>query len=118
MFASGKIAWFLSNPQTLAFVLLLLGTALLFGRRWRLGRAVIALVIAAAGLLIVLPVGRWSMQLLEHRFPQPTLPGRIDGIILLGGEIDQELTLAYGVPSFGNGAGRILGFAALARRYP
>lgn len=118
MFAASKIAWFIVNPQTMAFLLLALGTALLFTRAWRRGRALITAVLALAVITIVLPVGRWSVQALEHRFPQPTLPARVDGIILLGGEIDQEPSLAYGQPIFVNGAGRLLAFADLARRYP
>jgi uncharacterized SAM-binding protein YcdF (DUF218 family) len=118
MFVVSKILWFLGNPQTLALLVLLVGTLLLFGRRWHLGRAIVAFITALAMLLVVLPAGRWSMQLLEHRFPPPDLPSHVDGIILLGGEIDQEVTLAYGVPSLPNGAGRILAFAALAHRYP
>ncbi|HEX9461689.1 MAG TPA: YdcF family protein [Alphaproteobacteria bacterium] len=118
MFAASKIAWFIANPQTLAFLLLALGTALLFTKAWRRGRTVIAAVLGLAVITIVLPVGRWSVQALEHRFPQPTLPAQVDGIILIGGEIDQEPSLAYGQPIFVNGAGRLLAFADLARRYP
>jgi uncharacterized SAM-binding protein YcdF (DUF218 family) len=118
MFATGKIAWALINPQTVAFFVLALGTLLLFGRGWRRGRAIVGAILALAVLTVAVPVGRWSMQFLEYRFPQPTLPAHIDGIILLGGEIDQEASLAYGLPSVDSGSNRLLAFADLARRYP
>jgi uncharacterized SAM-binding protein YcdF (DUF218 family) len=119
MFELAKIYLFLANPARLAYIALMIGVALLFTRRWRLGRALLVVLTVLSLVFTVLPAGNWLLAQLEYRFPrlQP-LPDRIDGIILLGGEINQQLTLAHGQPVIGHGASRLLAFADLAQRYP
>jgi uncharacterized SAM-binding protein YcdF (DUF218 family) len=69
-------------------------------------------------VLGTVPVGDWLLYQLEHRFPQMTAPPtHVDGIILLGGEINARRTLESGQPSLGRSA-RLLAFADLARRFP
>ena len=118
MFATSKIAWFLVNPPTVAFFVLAVGTILLFTRRWRAGRLIVGATMVLSAVLMVAPVGTWLFRVLEYRFPPPNLPAHVDGIIVLGGEIDSKLSLAHGQPVIGEGAARLLGFAELARRYP
>ncbi len=118
MFAASKIIWFLVNPMTVAFFVLSAGTALLFTRRWRAGRVIVATTVTISLVVMVVPVGTWLYRVLEYRFPQPTLPAHVDGIIVLGGEIQSKLSLAHGQPVIGEGAARLLAFADLARRYP
>ena len=68
--------------------------------------------------LTLLPVGQLTLRPLEERFPQPDLPARIDGIILLGGSVHTEMTADRGQPVLNSAAERITEFVALARRYP
>lgn len=119
MFELGKIYLFLAHPVRVAYLVLIIGVLLLFTRRWRLGRALLAGLIVVNLVLCILPVGNWLLAQLEQRFPRlDPLPARIDGIVLLGGEINQQLTLAHGRPVIGHGASRLLAFADLARRHP
>lgn len=118
MFELGKIFTFVSHPARLAFVLLCVGIVLLFTRRWRAGRALLAMILAASLVLGTAPVGDWLLHRLEYRFPalaEP--PPRVDGVILLGGEINAARTLATGQPVMGRAA-RLLAFAELSRRFP
>lgn len=42
----------------------------------------------------------------------------VDGVIVLGGAVDQNLTEARGIPALNGAAERMTEFVALARRYP
>ena len=96
-----------------------LGAILLTTRLASLGRK---LSIASLVLLVIAgfsPLGNLLLYSLEQRFP-PWDPshGAPDGIIILGGSIDPDLSLAHGTTVIRNAADRIVAAAALARRYP
>jgi len=119
VFVLSKIFTFLVQPERLAFAGLVVGIALLYTRRWRLGRTILAVLLGASVVLGTVPVSDWLLRALEFRFPVPRpLPEHVDGIIMLGGEINPELTLQNDQPVLGRGAARLLAFANLARRYP
>lgn len=96
-----------------------LGAVLSATRFVALGRR---LLIAAAVLLAVAafsPVGRLLLYPLESRFPHwDPGQGAPDGIIVLGGSIDADASLASGAPVVARAADRIIAAAALARKYP
>lgn len=119
MFELGKILWGIANPVGVLFVLLCGGTALLFTRYWRTGRGfVVGVVLVGAGAG-ALPINGYLLRQLEERFARPVpLPERVDGILLLGGEVDQYSTLRRGEPVVREGSNRLLAFAHLARLYP
>jgi uncharacterized SAM-binding protein YcdF (DUF218 family) len=118
MFELGKVFIFVFHPARIAFVLLCAGILLLFSRRWRMGRALLAGLLVLSATLGTVPAGDWLLNKLEYRFPRPAeLPPRVDGIILLGGEINAVRTLATGLPVMGRAA-RLLAFAELSRRFP
>jgi uncharacterized SAM-binding protein YcdF (DUF218 family) len=80
------------------------------------------LLITAAVLLAVAafsPAGRLLLYPLESRFP-PWTPGERapDGIIVLGGSIDADVSLARNMPVVRHSPDRIIAAAALARQYP
>ncbi len=119
MFVLSKIFLFVVRPDRLAFLALCVGIVLLYTRRARLGRALLTAVLGLSVVLGTVPVSDWLQARLEFRFPVPRpLPEHVDGIIMLGGEIDPALTLANNQPVLGRGASRLLAFANLARRYP
>lgn len=97
------------------------GTSLLFSaRRQRAGRRLLVLAVGTSMLLWVVPVGSWWLQAIEDSFAVPDpLPARIDGVVVLGGDIDTGLVRRTGPLSTG-GAGmpRLAAAAALANRYP
>lgn len=116
---ASKLLWMLAQPSNLLVLLLLLGVlALALGGR-RLARALLygtALVLLPVA---VLPVGEWLLLPLEKRFPAPqALSGQVDGVVVLGGGIDLELTAAHGAPALGESAERFTALIELARRYP
>jgi uncharacterized SAM-binding protein YcdF (DUF218 family) len=115
-FVLSKLFWILAQPGNLLLAALVGGS--LLGRRFRLGRALAA---AAAALLLavaVLPVGEWALRPLEERFPRPELPARVDGIVVLGGMVDQVVAHHRGAPALTDAAERLVEFADLARRFP
>jgi uncharacterized SAM-binding protein YcdF (DUF218 family) len=72
-------------------------------------------VLAIAGFS---PLGAILLQPLENRFPPPADLAAPAGIVVLGGAIDPDLTIARGVPTLLGSAARLTTGAALARRYP
>ena len=97
----------------------LLGAVLLATRRAVLARRLLstsALLLALCGFsslgkLLILP--------LEQRFPPwDASRGAPDGIVVLGGAIDPDLSAAYGQAVFTRSADRIVAAAILARQYP
>jgi uncharacterized SAM-binding protein YcdF (DUF218 family) len=97
----------------------LLGAILLATRLARFGRK---LMIAAVALLAICgfsPLGNWLLYPLEQRFPPwDAAGGAPDGIIVLGGPIDGDLSAAHGTAVVRNAPDRIIAAAALAHRYP
>jgi uncharacterized SAM-binding protein YcdF (DUF218 family) len=119
MFAFSKIFWMLVNPVTLFLALFLLGTALLFTRFRRFGRTLVATAATLMLLIGIFPVGGWLTERLENRFPaNPAIPSEITGIIVLGGTINQYLTVSRKQPSLSAGGERLTEFVYLARRFP
>jgi uncharacterized SAM-binding protein YcdF (DUF218 family) len=65
------------------------------------------------------PLGRLLLYPLESRFPPwDAVRGAPDGIIVLGGSIDVDLSAAHGVAVTSGGADRLIAAAMLANRYP
>jgi uncharacterized SAM-binding protein YcdF (DUF218 family) len=97
----------------------LIGAFLLATRFASLGRK---LMIAAVVLLAICgfsPFGSVALYPLEQRFPPwDAAHGAPDGIVVLGGSIDADLSAAHGVAVVEDSADRIIAAAALARRYP
>jgi uncharacterized SAM-binding protein YcdF (DUF218 family) len=95
------------------------GAILLVTRFASLGRK---LVISAVLLLVVCglsPLGTLLLYPLEQRFPPwDSARGAPDGIIVLGGSIEADLSTAHGAPVVRSSPDRIISAAALALRYP
>jgi len=94
--------------------------AILLATRWAaLGRRLLiisAVFLAVAGFS---PLGKLLLYPLEQRFPPwDASRGAPDGIIVLGGGIDPDLSAAHGRAAFLHAADRIVAAAALARKYP
>jgi uncharacterized SAM-binding protein YcdF (DUF218 family) len=92
-------------------------------RCWRSGgRHGFPLIVLATLLLVAvaaLPFGEWAAAPLEARFPAvATLPPRVDGVVVLGGAIDTEASVAHGQVALNDAAERLTAAAMLARRHP
>lgn len=115
MFPIVKTLECLFLPANLMALCAAIGLALLFTRRQRTGRCLVALAVAVMVAAVLAP---WPMQGLEDRFPPLPAPPHVDGIIVLGGGLDPVLSAARGQPALTRAGERILALAMLARRYP
>jgi len=116
MFELSKLLTPLLDPRTLLFVALVCGTLLLWTKVHRLGRWLVTGCVATSLLFFLLPIGPTLLHRLEHRFPRPQLPAKVDGIIALGGDFNVTLVQEYG-PTNGPSP-RLLALAELSRRFP
>jgi uncharacterized SAM-binding protein YcdF (DUF218 family) len=106
-------------PANFLIGLGVLGVLLLATRWVLLGRKLMVVSIALLAIGGFSPLGNWVLYPLEQQFPPwDATKGAPDGIVVLGGPIDPDLSLAHGVPAIGAGADRLIAAAALARRYP
>ncbi len=118
-FILSKTAGFFANPSNVLVAIGVIGIVLLRTRFARLGRRLMAVSILAIVVCGFLPFGTLLVLPLEERFP-PWDPshGAPDGIVVLGGALDPDLSAARGQPALAEGAERITVVADLARRYP
>lgn len=119
MFAFSKYAQFLLMPGKWALVLLVLGAALLWTRWRRAGRIVTSATVLFLLTVSVLPVGEGMLAVLEDRFPVVTrLDPPVDGIIVLGGSVQQVISRRRGQPVLNKHAERLTEFVGLAHHFP
>ena len=118
-FAFGKLAFLLLRPSNLLVLLALVGLAGVWRRPRRWARGLLALALGTVVAATLLPVGKWLIRPLEERFPPAGgYPARVDGMVVLGGGIDPEITAGRGAPTFTDPAERYMALLELARRYP
>jgi uncharacterized SAM-binding protein YcdF (DUF218 family) len=118
-FTLSKILWLIVDPGNLLLLLLCLGAVLLW-TPWRRGGRRLVVGVAIAGVMFAtLPMGAMLLAKLENRFPVVTeLPESVDGIISLGGMVNQFVTKARGQAALNGAVERLTEFAVLGRRYP
>jgi len=94
--------------------------AILLATRWAsLGRKLLVASVVLLAICGFSPLGRLLLYPLESRFPPwDAARGAPDGIIVLGGSIDADLSAVHGVAVTIGGADRLIAAAALANRYP
>lgn len=96
-----------------------LGAILLATRLAAFGRRLLVISVAALAIAGFSPLGKWLLYPLEARFPPwDASHGAPDGIVVLGGAIDPDLSAAAGRVVFTQAADRIVAAATLARQYP
>ena len=97
----------------------LFGAILLATRFASLGRKFLIASIALLAICGFSPLGKWLLYPLEQRFPPwDAARGAPDGIVVLGGSIDPDLSSAHGAPVVRTAADRVIAAAALALQYP
>lgn len=120
-FVLSKLFWTLADPSSLLLSMWLIGVVLLWTRWFGWGRIVVSLAALATLACAELPVGQLAVKPLEDRFaPLVALPPKVDGIIVLGGVVDDSVIGRRGVPRSLAAAGspRLDAFLELAKRYP
>lgn len=84
-----------------------------------LGRKLAVTTLVLLALAAFSPLGNLLLYPLESRFPAWDPSRRTpDGIIVLGGSVDTDLSAAHGMPVVPRAADRLFAPAELARRYP
>jgi len=119
VFLLGKFVWFALSPANFLALLLAAGVLWLVVSRRRRGLSLV--LVGALGFLtfLILPVGDWLLLPLEWRFSVPSvMPERVDGVIVLGGAIDEEVSAARRQVELNDSGTRLIEAVALARRYP
>jgi uncharacterized SAM-binding protein YcdF (DUF218 family) len=97
----------------------LFGVILLMSRWATVGRRLMIASIALLAICGFSPLGNLMLYSLEQRFPPwDATKGAPDGVVVLGGPIDPDLSAAHGVPVTSAAADRLITAAALGRQYP
>ena len=118
-FVASKVFWMIASPITLLLAAAVVGGLLCFSPRARFGGWLALAAILALFAAAVLPVGELMIAPLENRFPQPSADlGAPDGVIVLGGAIDDLASKARGQTVFDESGARITEAVRLAKRYP
>mgnify|MGYP001449313748 FL=1 len=118
-FYLSKILWFLVDPGNLIlifmiiiFILSLLGYA-------KSVMGLLGLGVCTLLLIILFPIDNLLIRDLENRFSNPKpLPKTVDGIVVLGGTVDQFITASRGGVAINGSVERIFEFARLSKLYP
>jgi uncharacterized SAM-binding protein YcdF (DUF218 family) len=106
-------------PTNFLIELGLLGAFLLVTRVALLGRKLLLATVLLLAICGFSPLGNLLIYPLEQRFPSwDAGQGAPDGIIVLGGPVDADLSVAHGTPVIKSAADRIIAAAALAQRFP
>ncbi len=106
-------------PTNFLLLLGLFGALLLLTRFRAAGGKVLVLSIVLLAISAFSPLGNVLLYPLESRFPSwDASRGAPDGIIVLGGPIDTDVSAARNTPVIRGAADRIVAGVALARKYP
>jgi uncharacterized SAM-binding protein YcdF (DUF218 family) len=118
-FVISKTVGYMLLPSNFLIGLGLLGAILLLTRFDRLGRRLMVTALLLLAICAYSPLANLLLYPLEQRFPKwDSSRGDPDGIIVLGGPLDADLSAAHGVPVISGAADRIIGAATLAHRFP
>src|SRR5476651_470448 len=83
------------------------------------GRKLVIISLVLLAICGFSPLANLLLYPLEARFPPwDATRGAPDGIVVLGGSIDPELSAAHGVTVFRGSVDRVIAAAGLAHRYP
>lgn len=118
-FILSKTLGFFALPSNLLATLIALGVVLMFTRFRRAGRIVATLGVVLLLLAGLSPLGNVLIYPLEQRFPPwDAARGAPVGIVVLGGAISPDVSVAHGTPALTEAAERLTAVADLARQYP
>jgi uncharacterized SAM-binding protein YcdF (DUF218 family) len=111
--------WSLSQPSNIVFGLLLLGFVLLLFRVNAFGRRIVGLALFLAVLPALLPMKELIGRRLESAYTSPNpLPEQVDGILVLGGTVDWQVSQSREQMSLNQGGERMMVVSSLAEHYP
>jgi len=116
-FILSKIFWTLAQPANLLLVLLVIAAVMLW--RWpRAGRVFTIVLVIGAVLVGTLPIGDYLLRDIEKTYSAPALPARVNGVIVLGGFVSADGSIAHHKIQMNYKAERLIEFITLAHKYP
>ncbi|MGH7126273.1 MAG: YdcF family protein [Stellaceae bacterium] len=119
MFLLDKAFWSIAAPGDFLVLLLAIGTLSLLVTHRRRGMGLIAAATIGFLAIWILPIGDWLLLPLEDRFPPPAeLPAQLEGIIVLGGAVDEVVSQARGQIKLTEAGDRLATGVLLAQRHP
>ncbi len=119
-FILSKTLGYLLMPTNFLIGIGVIGAILLMTRFARLGRNLVMVAVLLLVICGLSPLGNYLIYPLEQRFPAWVAGSGAppDGIIILGGSIEPDVSAAHGTPVVRSSPDRIIEAAALAHRYP
>jgi uncharacterized SAM-binding protein YcdF (DUF218 family) len=118
-FLASKIAGFFALPSNLLISIGLVGVVLLATRFTRAGGRIMAVSLIGLAVCGLSPLGHALILPLEERFPAwDASRGAPDGVVVLGGAVDELVTAARGEAALNEAAERMTAAVSLAQRYP
>ena len=118
-FYLSKVFWFFADPGNIILIAILSAAFFAWIKWFNTLKILITFTAISAALVTLLPIGTVIINHLENRFPVASpLPKNIEGIIVLGGVVDQYLTKDRKQISINSAAERITEFARLSKVYP
>jgi len=118
-FILSKTLGFFALPSNVLITMGLIGVLLLLTRFRRLASWLVVTSLVLIAFVGLSPLGNVLLLPLEQRFPPwDASRGPPNGIVVLGGAISPDLSLARGAVQLSEAAERITVTAELARRYP
>ncbi len=106
-----KVVGLVVHPSVVIFALIAVGAVF---RWWLVTRIGVVLLLA----VLLLPLDDLALRPLEDRFPPPPPLAGVNGVVVLGGAVDELVSPDRGTPSLTPAASRLVAMAALARTWP
>jgi uncharacterized SAM-binding protein YcdF (DUF218 family) len=117
-FVASKTLWFLAQPTSLIFILLVLAFVLGLLRRRVLAGISLVLAILILGVGAYTTLGYVALAPLEAQFQRPPLPAKVAGIIVLGGGMDADINAIRKGYELNRSGDRFVEALRLAELYP
>src|SRR6266540_5087976 len=118
-FVLSKVLGFFTQPSNLLIIVALLGALLLKTRFTHAGLRLLVTAVLLLALFGLTPLGTALIYPLEERFPPwDASRGPPNGIIIIGGALDEMVSSKRGQAALNEAAERITAAVELARQYP
>lgn len=111
--------WWIINIDLFFILFIVLGGIFLLFKKRKWGKGLTMLGCFGLVFFAVVPVGLWTFEELENRFPKlASIPPTTKGMILLGGSFDRMTSQARGETAYTMAAGNFIWFVETAKANP
>lgn len=118
-FYASKLIWILVSPDSLLLIFMLFSLVLFYTGKNKPAKYLLSITSSLFIIIAFFPVGEWLLYPLESRFQaNPDLPEKVDGIIVLSGAENTELSYLWNQIELNAAVERDLSFIELANKYP